>query len=79
MQLYLRQNRQGALHEPAILSIVAAHGFAASSLSAYGTSEGRFLDHKAVLTTVDRNNSHRLIEMLSDDPRFIEFSLVPLE
>ena len=79
VQLYLRQNRQGALHEPAIWSIIAAHGFAASSLSAYGASEGRFLDYKAVLTTVDKNNSHRLVEMLSDDPRFIEFSLVPLE
>jgi hypothetical protein len=79
VQLYLRQNRQGALHEPAILSIIAVHGFTASSLSAYGASEGRFLDYKAVLTTVDKNNSHRLVEMLSDDPRFIEFSLVPLE
>ena len=79
MQLYLRQNRQGALHEPAILSIVATHGFAASSLSAYGAGEGRFLDYKAVLTTVDKNNSHRLIEMLSNDSRFIEFSVVSLE
>lgn len=79
VQLYLRQNRQGALHEPAILSIIAAHGFAASSLSAYGASEGRFLDYKAVLTTVDQNNSHRLIETLADDTRFVEFGLVPLE
>jgi hypothetical protein len=48
-------------------------------LSAYGASEGRFLDYKAVLTTVDQNNSHRLIETLADDTRFVEFSLVPLE
>ena len=70
---------EGALHEPATLSIIAAHGFAASSLSAYGASEGRFLDYKAVLTTVDQNNRHRLIETLADDTRFVEFGLVPLE
>ena len=79
VQLYLRQRRQGALHEPAILSIIAAHGFAASSLSAYGASEGRFLDYKAVLTTADKNNSRRLIETLADDARFVEFGLVPLD
>jgi putative Mg2+ transporter-C (MgtC) family protein len=79
MQLYVRQKRQGALHEPAILSLIKAHGFAPSSLSAYGAGEGRFLDYKVVLTTVDKNNSHRLIETLADDIRFVEFGLVPLE
>jgi putative Mg2+ transporter-C (MgtC) family protein len=27
VQLYLRQSRQGALHEPALVSILTAHGF----------------------------------------------------
>jgi len=79
LKLHLRQHRDGALHEPAILSLVAAHGFAASSLSAYGAGEGRFLDYKAILTTVDETSSHRLIETLTNDPRFIEFGLAPLE
>ena len=79
LKLHLRQHRDGALHEPAILSLVAAHGFAASSLSAYGAGDGRFLDYKAILTTVDETSSHRLIETLTNDPRFIEFGLAPLE
>ena len=79
VQLHLRQNREGALHETAIRSIIAAHGFAASALSAYGASEGRFLDYKAVLTTEDKNNSPRLIESLANDTRFVEFGLAPME
>ena len=79
LKLHLRQHRDGALHEPAILSLVAAHGFAASSLSAFGAGDGRFLDYKAILTTVDETSSHRLIETLTNDPRFIEFGLAPLE
>jgi len=79
VQLYLRQSRQGALHEPAILSILTAHGFSASSVSAYCAGEGRFIDYKAVLTTADKSNGHRLLETLTDDPRFVEFSLAPLE
>jgi putative Mg2+ transporter-C (MgtC) family protein len=79
VQLYLRQNRQGALHEPAIRSIIAAHGFTTLSVSAYGSGEGRFVDYKAVLTTEDKRNGHRLLETLTDDRRFVEFSLVPLE
>lgn len=79
VQLYLRQNRQGALHEPALLAILAAHGFAASSVSAYCAGEGRFIDYKVVLTTEDKSNGHRLLETLTDDPRFVEFSLAPLE
>lgn len=77
--LHLRQFRADALHEPQILTLIAEHGFAASSLSAQGTGEGRFLDYKAVLTTLDKNASHRLIETLANDTRFIEFSLKPLE
>ena len=62
LKLHLRQFRNDALHEPAILSLIAEHGFSASSLSAFGAGEGRFLDYRAVLTTVDKNCSHRLIE-----------------
>src|SRR6476659_5053828 len=79
VQLYLRQNRQGALHEPAIRSIIAAHGFATLSVSAYGSCEGQFVDYKAVLTTEDKSNGYRLLETLTDNSRFVEFSLVPLE
>ena len=79
VQLYLRQNRQGALHEPAIRSIIAAHGFATLSVSAHGSCEGRFVDYKAVLTTEDKSNGYRLLETLTDNSRFVEFSLVPLE
>ena len=79
VQLYLRQNRQGALHEPAIRSIIAAHGFATLSVSAYGSCEGRFVDYRAVLTTEYKSNGHRLLETLTDNSRFVEFSLVPLE
>jgi putative Mg2+ transporter-C (MgtC) family protein len=79
VQLYLRQNRQGALHEPAVRSVIAAHGFVASSICAYGAGEGRFIDYKAVLTTADKSSGHRLFETLSNDVRFVEFSLVPLD
>ena len=79
VQLYLRQSRQGALHEPALVSILTAHGFSASSVSAYCAGEGRFIDYKAVLTTADKSNGHRLLETLTGDPRFVEFSLAPLE
>jgi putative Mg2+ transporter-C (MgtC) family protein len=79
LKLHLRQRRDGALHEPAILALVAAHGFVASAVSAYGAGEGRFLDHNAILSTAEETSSHRLIETLTNDPRFIEFGLAPLE
>src|SRR6185369_3713698 len=69
VQLYLRQSRQGALHEPALVSILAAHGFSASSVSAYCAGEGRFIDYKAVLTTADKSNGHRLLETLTSERR----------
>jgi len=77
-QLHLRQLRNGALNEPEILELVRRHGFSATGLSAHGTDEGRYLDFKGVLTTKDSANTHRLIETLANDERFVEFALVPL-
>jgi putative Mg2+ transporter-C (MgtC) family protein len=77
-QLHLRQLRKGALHEPEILALVMRHGFSAASLSAHGADEGRYLDFKGVLTTKDKSNTHRLIETLANEERFVEFALVPL-
>ena len=78
VQLHLRQLRDGALHEPEILALVRRHGFSAAGLSAHGSGEGRYLDFKGVLTTNDMANTHRLIETLACDERFVEFALVPL-
>jgi putative Mg2+ transporter-C (MgtC) family protein len=78
MQLHLRQNRADALHEPAIVALLARHGCKVSSLSAQGAGEGRYLDYRAVLATPDKNASHALIETLANEPRFIEFGLSPL-
>jgi putative Mg2+ transporter-C (MgtC) family protein len=78
MQLHLRQNRSDALHEPAIVALLARHGCKVSSLSANGAGEGRFLDYRAVLASPDKNASHALIETLANEKRFIEFGLSPL-
>jgi putative Mg2+ transporter-C (MgtC) family protein len=78
LQLHLRQAREGALHEPAIKALLAAHGCDISSISAYGAGEGRFLDYRAVVATPDRTAHHALIETLANEPRFIEFGLTPL-
>ena len=78
VQLHLRQLRAGALHEPEILALVRRHGLSAAGLSAHGAGEGRYLDFKGVLTTKDTENTHRLIETLASDERFVEFALVPL-
>jgi putative Mg2+ transporter-C (MgtC) family protein len=77
-QLHLRQLRDGALHELEILALVRRHGFSAAGLSAYGAGEGRYLDFKGVLATKDAANTHRLMETLANDERFVEFALVPL-
>ncbi len=78
MQLHLRQNRTEAMHEPAIVALLAKHGCKVSTLSAHGAGEGKFLDFRAVLATADRNASHALIETLANEPRFLEFGLSPL-
>lgn len=78
IKLHLRQNRTDAIHEPAIVDLLARHGCAVASLSAQGTGDGRFLDYRALITTADKNASHGLIETLANDPRFIEFSLTPV-
>jgi putative Mg2+ transporter-C (MgtC) family protein len=78
VQLHLRQLRDGALHELEILALVRRHGFSATGLSAYGAGEGRYLELKGVLATKDAANTHRLIETLASDERFVEFALVPL-
>jgi hypothetical protein len=58
--------------------LVRRHGFSASGLSAHGAGEGRYLDFKGMLTTKDMANTHRLIETLANDERFVELALVPL-
>lgn len=78
IKLHLRQHRADAIHEPAIVDMLAKHGCAVASLSAEGTGDGRFLDYKALITTADKNAGHALIEMLANDPRFVEFSLTPV-
>ncbi len=78
MNLHLRQHRADAMHEPAIVALLARHGCKVSSLSALGAGEGRFLDYRAVLATPDKNASHALIETLANEPRFLEFGLSPL-
>jgi putative Mg2+ transporter-C (MgtC) family protein len=78
VQLHLRQNRAGAMREPAIVALLAKHGYRVASLSAHGAGEGKYLDYGAVLASQDRKASHALIETLANEPRFIEFSLSPL-
>ena len=78
VQLHLRQLRNGALHEAEILALVRRHGFSTAGLSAHGGGEGRYLDFKGVLTTKDIASTHRLIETLASEVRFVEFALVPL-
>jgi putative Mg2+ transporter-C (MgtC) family protein len=78
IKLHLRQNRTEAIHEPAIVEMLAKHDCEVASLSAQGTGDGRFLDYQALITTADKNASHSLIETLANDSRFIEFSLTPV-
>jgi putative Mg2+ transporter-C (MgtC) family protein len=78
MQLHLRQNRADAMHEPAIVALLAQHGCKIASLSAQGAGEGKYLDYRAVLASRDKNASHALMETLANEPRFIEFGLSPL-
>jgi putative Mg2+ transporter-C (MgtC) family protein len=78
MQLHLRQDRAGAMHEPAIVAMLAKHGCKVSTLSAHGAGEGKYLDYRAVLASADKNASHALIETLANEPRFLEFGLSPL-
>jgi putative Mg2+ transporter-C (MgtC) family protein len=78
IKLHLRQHRPGAIHEPAIVELLAGHGCSVSSLSAQGVGDGRFLDYQALIVTPDRNASHRLIEALANDARFVEFNLTPV-
>ncbi len=78
MQLRLRQPRASALHEPAIVALLADHGCHVASLSGHVAADGKYLDYRALIATPDKNASHRLIESLADDARFIEFDLTPV-
>jgi putative Mg2+ transporter-C (MgtC) family protein len=73
----VRFAREAAMAEPALRSLVQAHGFSLYNLSYRLHGDAGQLEYRMVLRTMDAGNARSLAEKLTDDPAVLDFRIAP--
>jgi putative Mg2+ transporter-C (MgtC) family protein len=73
----VRFARDAAMAEPALRSLVQAHGFSLYNLSYRLHGDAGQLEYRMVLRTMDAANARSLAEKLKDDPAVLDFRIAP--
>jgi putative Mg2+ transporter-C (MgtC) family protein len=73
----VRFAREAAMAEPALRSLVQAHGFSLYNLSYRLHGDAGQLEYRMVLRTMDARNARSLAEKLKDDPAVLDFRIAP--
>jgi putative Mg2+ transporter-C (MgtC) family protein len=73
----VRFAREAAMAEPALRSLVQAHGFSLHNLSYRLHGDAGQLEYRMVLRTMDAGNARSLAEKLKDDPAVLDFRIAP--
>ena len=73
----VRYARDAAIAEPALRSLVQAHGFSLHNLSYRLHGDAGQLEYRMVLRTMDSGNARSLAEKLKADPAVLDFRIAP--
>ena len=73
----VRYARDNAITEPALRSLVQAHGFSLHNLSYRLHSDAGQMEYRMVLRTMDAGNARSLAERLKADPAVLDFRIAP--
>ena len=73
----VRYARDNAITEPALRSLVQAHGFSLHNLSYRLHSDAGQMEYRMVLRTMDAGNARSLAEKLKSDPAVLDFRIAP--
>jgi len=73
----VRYARENAISEPALRSLVQAHGFSMHNLSYRLHSDVGQMEYRMVLRTMDAGNARSLAEKLKADPAVLDFRIAP--
>ena len=73
----VRFAREAAMAEPALRSLVKAHGFSLHNLSYRLHGDASQLEYRMVLRTMDAGNARALVEKLKADPAVLDFRIAP--
>lgn len=73
----VRFARDAAMAEPALRSLVQAHGFTLYNLSYRLHGDAAQLEYRMVLRTMDAGNARSLAEKLKADPAVLDFRIAP--
>ena len=73
----VRYARDNAITEPALRSLVQAHGFSLHNLSYRLHSDAGQMEYRMVLRTMDAGNARTLAEKLKADPAVLDFRIAP--
>jgi putative Mg2+ transporter-C (MgtC) family protein len=73
----VRFAREAAMAEPALRSLVQAHGFSLYNLSYRLHGDAGQLEYRMVLRTMDAGNARSLAEKLKADPAVLDFRIAP--
>jgi putative Mg2+ transporter-C (MgtC) family protein len=73
----VRFARDAAMAEPALRSLVQAHGFSLYNLSYRLHGDAGQLEYRMVLRTMDAGNARSLAEKLKADPAVLDFRIAP--
>jgi len=73
----VRYARENAITEPALRSLVQAHGFSMHNLSYRLHSDAGQMEYRMVLRTMDAGNARSLAERLKADPAVLDFRIAP--
>jgi putative Mg2+ transporter-C (MgtC) family protein len=73
----VRFARDAAMAEPALRSLVQAHGFSLYNLSYRLHGDAAQLEYRMVLRTMDAGNARSLAEKLKADPAVLDFRIAP--
>jgi putative Mg2+ transporter-C (MgtC) family protein len=73
----VRFKRDASMPEPALRSLVQAHGFSFHNLSYRLHGDADQLEYRMVLRTMDAGNARSLAEKLKDDPAVLDFRISP--
>jgi|SRR5687767_9899709 putative Mg2+ transporter-C (MgtC) family protein len=73
----VRFAREAAMAEPALRSLVQAHGFSLYNLSYRLHGDAGQLEYRMVLRTMDAGNARSLAEKLKEDPAVLDFRIAP--
>ena len=73
----VRFAREAAMAEPALRSLIQAHGFSLHNLSYRLHGDAAQLEYRMVLRTMDAGNARALAEKLKADPAVLDFRIAP--